>query len=366
MAFSCDREEDLVAIDSGEISALPQFVLSASTNPITEDKRELGRQLFWDPILSGTKNVACASCHHPDLAYSDGRTLSSGVGGVGFGTARRNGALVKRNAPSIVNVAFNGIDVAGNYDPNTAPMFWDNRASGLESQALLPILSKEEMRGTIINEADIMDSILQRLTALPAYRSRFADAFGDEVISENRILQALSIFQRSLISVNSPFDQYMRGDETALNNQEIRGMNAFLNAGCVNCHSGPMFSDYQLHTLSVPNNSLVADAGANGRFDFRTPTLRNLNITGPYMHNGSFNSIREVLDFYNDISGNNPDSQNPNVADNEIDNDARNLRINQDDANEILSFLASLNDESFDQSIPSSVPSGLEVGGSIK
>jgi cytochrome c peroxidase len=133
-------------------------------------------------------------------------------------------------------------------------MFWDNRASGLEKQALLPILSKEEMRGTIINEADILDSILQRLTALPAYRSRFADAFGDEVISENRILQTLSIFQRSLISVNSPFDQYMRGDETALNNQEIRGMSAFLNAGCVNCHSGPMFSDYQLHTLSVPNN----------------------------------------------------------------------------------------------------------------
>jgi cytochrome c peroxidase len=129
-------------------------------------------------------------------------------------------------------------------------MFWDNRASGLEKQALLPILSKEEMRGTIINEADILDSILQRLTALPAYRSRF----GDEVISENRILQTLSIFQRSLISVNSPFDQYMRGDETALNNQEIRGRSAFLNAGCVNYHSGPMFSDYQLHTLSVPNN----------------------------------------------------------------------------------------------------------------
>jgi cytochrome c peroxidase len=365
IASSCQRDENLVAIDAGVISALPQFAISTNHNAFTEEKKELGRKLFWDPILSGTKNVSCASCHHPELGYADGRSLSSGVDGLGLGASRRNGVLVKRNSPTILNVAFNGIDVARNYDPNTASMFWDNRAAGLEEQALLPILSKEEMRGAIISEADIMDSVLQRLNALPAYRALFADAFGAGVISENRLAQAISIFQRSLITVNSPFDQYMRGDETALNNQEIRGMNTFLNAGCSNCHNGPMFSDYQLHTLSVPNNSLVEDDGANGRFDFRTPTLRNLNITGPYMHNGNFNSLRDVLDFYNDISGNNSNSQNSNVADNEIDDDARNLRLNRNDVNEILTFLATLNDYSFDKSVPSSVPSGLEVGGSI-
>jgi cytochrome c peroxidase len=241
IASSCQRDENLVAIDAGVISALPQFAISTNHNAFTEEKKELGRKLFWDPILSGTKNVSCASCHHPELGYADGRSLSSGVDGLGLGASRRNGVLVKRNSPTILNVAFNGID---------------------------------EMRGAIISEADIMDSVLQRLNALPAYRALFADAFGAGVISENRLAQAISIFQRSLITVNSPFDQYMRGDETALNNQEIRGMNTFLNAGCSNCHNGPMFSDYQLHTLSVPNNSLVEDDGANGRFDFRTPTCR--------------------------------------------------------------------------------------------
>ena len=140
-------------------------------------KFELGQALFWDPILSGAKDIACASCHHPDFGYADGRQLSSGVDGIGLGPDRLNGVLVKRNAPTVLNTGFNGIDILGNYDPNTSPMFWDNRASGLEEQALLPVLSKEEMRGAIIAEMDILDTVVQRLTTIEAYHDLFERAF---------------------------------------------------------------------------------------------------------------------------------------------------------------------------------------------
>ena len=120
----------------------------------------------------------------------------------------------------------------------------------------------------------------------------------------------------------------MRGDLNALSNDEIEGLNAFLEAGCADCHSGPMFSDFELHTLSVPNHPLVSDNGATGDFDFRTPSLRNLAFTAPYMHNGRFRNLEEVLEFYDEISGGGGDSQNPNVDDNEIDDDARDLDLN--------------------------------------
>ncbi len=368
IASSCQREEEEEMIPIGnipEIGALPESVLSPNENPYSNEKFELGRALFWDPILSGAKDVACVSCHHPNFGYADGRDLSSGVNGIGLGPNRVNGDVVKRNSPTILNTAFNGIDLAGNYNPDAAPMFWDNRAMGLEEQALLPILSKEEMRGSEIAEDDIVDSLIQRLNTLPAYRTLFVEAFGDATINQNRIVQAIATFQRNILANNSRFDQYMRGDLNALNNQEIEGMNTFISVGCANCHSGPMFSDFQLHTLSVPDHALVDDDGATGNFDFRTPSLRNLNLTAPYMHNGSFDNLREVLRFYNDISGGNANSQNPNVGNNQIDQDARNLRLNNGQVNEIITFLNTLNDEDFDRSIPQNVPSGLSVGGRI-
>lgn len=315
--------------------------------------------------MSGSKDIACATCHHPDFGYADGRELSSGVNGFGLGTNRTNGDIVKRNAPTILNTAFNGIDIDGIYNPDLAPMFWDNRASGLEEQALLPILSKEEMRGETIAEADILDVVVQRLNAISDYRTLFENAFGNDNVSADHIAEALATFQRNIVANNSPFDEYMRGDLGALTNREIGGMNTFIEVGCANCHNGPMFSDYELHTLSVPDHSMVDDDGATGNFDFRTPSLRNLAFTAPYMHNGSFDDLEDVLDFYNDISGGNGDSENPNVADNEIDEDARDLQLNGRDIDEIVLFLNTLNDRDFDKSIPQNVPSGLSVGGNI-
>lgn len=363
---SCVPDNEILLEEEGIEGAenmLPNDVIFPANNAYSEAKFNLGRSLFWDPVLSGQKDVACATCHHPSFGYADGRELSSGVNGSGLGPARVNGDVIHRNAPSILNVAFYGMDENGNYNPRFAPMFWDNRASGLEEQALLPILSHDEMKGVAIGEEDIIDTIVARLGGIAEYQRLFEEAFGNQVVNGQRIAQALATFQRTIIANNSPFDQYMNGNEAALSQQEIQGMNVFNNAGCADCHSGPMFSDFELHTLSVPDHPLVDDDGATGNFDFRTPTLRNLQFTAPYMHNGSFDNLRDVLEFYDDISRGNGNSQNPNVNDNQIDQDARRLNLNNNQINQIIQFLNSLNDEDFDRSVPNDVPSGLNVGG---
>ncbi len=347
----------------GSENMLPSDVIFPANNPYTEAKFTLGRSLFWDPVLSGQKDIACATCHHPSFGYADGRALSSGVNGSGLGPNRVGGDVIRRNAPSILNVAFNGMDENGNYNPRFAPMFWDNRADGLEEQALLPILSHDEMRGVAIAEADIIDTVVNRLSNIDEYLRLFEAAFGNQQVNEQRIAQALATFQRTIIANNSPFDEYMNGNEAALSPQEIQGMNTFIDVGCADCHSGSMFSDFELHTLSVPDHPLVSDDGATGNFDFRTPSLRNLQFTAPYMHNGGFNNLREVLEFYDDISRGNGNSQNPNVNDNQIAQEARQLNLNNGEINEIIQFLNALNDDDFDRTIPNDVPSGLNVGG---
>ena len=279
--IACQEDDMIVGAPNEFISALPETVQYPADNPYSQEKEELGRLLYWDPILSGTKDVACVSCHHPSLGYADGLDFSQGVGGRGLGQNRSAGVKTRRNAPTVINTAFNGIDNEGVYSPESAPMFWDNRATSLEGQALLPMLSKEEMRGEAIAEDVILDTIVQRLNAIPAYVARFEQAFGSDEINQSRILAAIATFERGIIANNSRFDQYMRGDTEALSDFEIQGMNAFIAVGCADCHSGPMFSDYELHTIGVQDNISPPDAGASNNFDFRTPTLRNLKPDGP-------------------------------------------------------------------------------------
>lgn len=358
---------------------LPQNVVSPANNPLTAAKIELGRLLFWDPILSGEQDIACASCHHPEFGYADGRRLPIGVGGVGLGPARRDAVnddigLVQRNSPTIVNTAFNGINEQGNVNPNQAPMFWDNRANSLETQALLPLLSFEEMRGHAFGEDEALDVIVARINSISAYREQFSQVFGtNNPVNSMNIGKAIAAFERSIVANDSPFDRYARGEEDALTPQQIRGLNRFDAVGCADCHSGPMFSDFDLHILAVPDSPLLdfSDTGANNRYQFRTPSLRNLNTTGPYFHNGVAGSLTAVLNFYRTIQGNDGNgpgnlNPNPNVPRNQIDQDARNLRLNNNDVQAIVSFLESLNDENFDRQIPATVPSGLPVGGNIR
>lgn len=348
-----------------EIGSLPNEVIYPNNNPYSVSKEELGRTLFWDPILSGNKDIACASCHHPNHGYADGIVRSLGVGGRGLADGRVGGTLVDRNSPTVINTGYNGISVEGSYLPEEAPMFWDLRESSLEDQAIQPILSAEEMRGDNYTEDEILNEVINRLQSIPEYVNLFNEAFGSDSITINRIGNAIATFERGITSNNSPFDQYLNGDENALTNFEIEGLSSFINAGCANCHSGPMFSDFELHTLGIPNNG-VDDSGANATYDFRTPTLRNVALTAPYMHNGRFADLEAVVDFYEDLSDGDNDVINNNINFNQVDEDARELNLNGGDIDEIVAFLRTLTDENFDKTIPDSVPSQLPVGGEIE
>ncbi len=360
--FSCTPEP----IDSdieNRFGQLPNSVTHPLNNASTPEKVELGRLLFWDPILSGDKDVACVTCHHPKDAYAEQLDLSLGVGGKGLSELRSAGTLVKRNAPTILNTAFNGLKADGINNPEDAPMFWDNRAQSLEEQAIEPILSAEEMRGDQILEEAILDTVINRLKNIPQYNNLFTDAFGENSITEENIGKSIAAFERTLVANNSPFDQYARGDENALSSLEIRGMINFTEVGCANCHNGPMFSNYELHVLTVPENEKLEDLDkGDGEFAFRTPTLRNLALTAPYMHNGVLANLEEVMEFYDDVEDG---SQNSNLDSDLRDKELRQLDIPDDKVNSIIAFLGALNDDNFDKEIVTSVPSGLNPGGDI-
>ncbi len=374
------------------VSALPSTDQGPGYNPTTPARVELGRLLFWDPLLSGPEDVACATCHHPQNAYAEDRDLSLGVTGIGLGRFRRQAPgstipIVKRNSPTVLNVAFNGIDQSGGYDPASAPVFWDNRIRSLESQALEPLKSLEEMRGNTYPEDEAVARVVEKLQANAEYQSLFAEAFGgDQPVNAENLGRAIAAFMRSLLANDSPFDRYMRGDSSAMTVDQVRGMQRFEEIGCIKCHNGPMFSDYKLHIMGVPDNPALpaSDGGAQhppcpaappeprteasraacDSYAFRTPSLRNLEFTFPYGHNGTFRTLRAVVGFYEStIAGS---SRNPNVDYEELDPLLRELQNVDEEDVDLIEFLYALSDGSFDRTIPERVPSGLSVGGRIR
>ena len=356
---------------------------------------ELGRLLFWDPILSGSRDIACATCHHPDFAYTDGRDLSLGTGSVGLGPSRRdvsNGRIpiVTRNAPTVLNTAFNGLDdgrgrrrrpsaigeaTVSSVDQARAPMFWDSRIRSLEAQALEPLKARNEMRGDAWTEATAVDAVVARLRGNAEYVALFADAFGaGTTIDATQIGRAIAAFERTLVAMNSPFDRFRRGDARALTAQQQRGMEAFDDAGCDRCHEGPLFSDFDLHAEGVREHPQLAEPDAGARaFRFRTPSLRNVALTAPYMHNGVLATLEDVLRFYD-----NGRSENPNVVAGRgrrrggdgvarLAGEFRRVAdMSDDEMRDIVAFLESLTDPGFDRSIPARVPSGLPPAGLIQ
>lgn len=352
------------------LGALPLEVPDPVGNPSTMEKVTLGKLLFYDPVLSGNKDVACATCHQPEFGYAEFLPTSIGVNGVGNGSKRRfrepnDIPFVKRNSQSVLNSAFNGLVNGQAYHPEKAPMFWDLRALGLEEQALMPIMTLEEMRGHGYAEDGIVEEVVGRLGKIAAYRTYFERAFPGEAspVNSGNLARALASFQRTLISNNTRFDQYMRGDSGALSLSEKEGLNLFLASGCAKCHSGPMFSDFKLHALGVPEADHLdrPDSGIDGGFAFRTPTLRNLRFTAPYMHSGKFSTLRQVVEFYEDIAGGK--MRNAHVKAHQIDPIVQDMTVNFKDISRIVEFLNVLSDDSFDKSRPESVPSGLTPGG---
>ncbi len=346
--------DEFVVPEERSVAALPAAVPEPVDNPSTPAKVELGRLLFWDPVLSGNRDVACATCHHPDLSYADGRALSVGVGGAGLGANRRPGQTpheTSRNAMTILNAAFNGLGMAGaTTSPEAAPMFWDNRTASFEQQVLLPIKNVDEMRGEAFGENEILPEIVGRLQAIPGYAERFERAFGPGPITEQNLARAVASFERTLVTRMSSFDRLMAGDDGALSHAAKRGLAAFVSAGCSKCHSGPMLSDFKLHRLNVPGAE--SDLGDDGTPRMRTPSLRNVTKTAPYMRNGRLETLAEVLDFYRDKVDT---SLDPDLPD----------RFPQHDLGVFGAFFDSLSDGSFDRTIPAEVPSGLAPGGAL-
>lgn len=369
--IACQKHDDELTPSSNAPQTSIETTSFRIDNTASTETIALGKALFWDPILSGKRDVACATCHHPANGYADNLDLSIGVNAVGLGTNRHflspnTFAFVKRNAQTILNTAFNGMDANGNVNSATAPMFWDSRVRSLEAQSLEPIKNLEEMRGNAYSEAVALDSVVARLKRIPQYQQLFQTAFGNaQSITAANMGIAIAAFERTLVANNSRVDRYKAGETSALTALEIRGMNAFQTVGCANCHSGNMFSDYQLHVLSVPDNTKNAqsDAGANNTYAFRTPSLRNLRVTAPYMHSGVFQTLDDVVRFYGRIAGGN--SQNRNVTVRQIDQRIRNVRIGNNQA-ALVAFINALSDDNFDKTVPTSVPSRLAVGGNIR
>lgn len=260
------------AQDQNRWTPLPRVAPAPKGNPSSAEKIALGQQLFFDPRLSGDNTMSCASCHAPEKAFGDGLARAKGA----------DGKELARNSPSLLNVGF------------YTSYFWDGRAKDLEQQALQPIESPSEMNQNL-------DELERELNAIPGYVEQFKRVFSSAVTRQG-IAQALAAFQRSLVTGTSPFDRYLAGDEGALSDSAKRGLELFQgDAGCVRCHRGPTLSDGQFYRLGIS----FADQGlasVTGRHEdsgkFRTPSLRNIAETGPYMHDGSKATLFDAVEFY--------------------------------------------------------------------
>ena len=317
---------------------IPAEPIYPQDNPYSSVKAELGELLFWDPILSGEQNVACASCHHPDFAWADGRRFSIGSDGVGLGPDRVGFEETPVHSPSILNMAYTGLGLEEDVDFISGGYFWDLRANTLEEQALEPIKSDVEMRGFNVEEQAILPLLVERLEGIPEYVEYFAQAFEeDPIVSEENIAKALATFQRTLVTGRTRFDDYLDGDLEALSGREITGLNKFVNGGCARCHSGPLLSDNTIH-LDQPV--------LRGKDAVRTASLRNANLTAPYMHDGSESTLNRAIGVYEERG--------------DLD-----VTMDDDDIGDLRAFLDSLTNDGFYRDVPSRVPSGLKVGGDI-
>ncbi len=321
------------------LAELPDVPVPAD-NPITQAKVDLGRLLFFDNRLSGDAGTSCASCHDPRLGWGDGQALSRGYAGTQHW----------RNSQTTINSAF------------FTKLFWAGEAPSLEAQA------KSAITGNLAGNGDTV-MIEERLALMPEYVVRFKDAFGVHEPSFDLVLKAIASFERvEMISRDSPFDEYLAGDKDALSDDAKKGLALFQGkARCIACHNGPLMSDENYHFLDLPENKLFekdplrqvalryqhyirgvpeeiyrnadSDLGLyyttkkdSDRGRFRTPSLRYLDYTAPYMHNGVFGTVEDVIDFY-DRGGGDDSSQSSLI---------KPLNLTQDEKFELAEFLYSL------------------------
>ena len=331
----------------------PSIVVRADNSPSdakSSERAELGRLLFFDPILSGANDISCATCHHPDLGFTDGRGLSMGKSGHGLGPERTGGSVVRRGAPTLWNATYNHLQ------------FWDGRAPDLEEQAKGPITSDIEMN-------ENTETVVKELKAIPEYAKSFDSAFGGSegsAVTIDNTVKAIAAFERKLTANNTPFDRYVAGDRNALSPAQLRGFNLFRSgrSRCFECHGLPTFANRDFKIIGVPEaDPAVPDygrfevtKGEGNKYGFKVPTLRNAALNAPYMHNGKFKTLEEVLDFYAAGGGPGVGFKEPKV-----DDKIHSYTITSEEKQDLIAFLCSLTDESNLPQFPARVPSGLAV-----
>jgi cytochrome c peroxidase len=266
---------DLTFVDIGK---LPE-VVHPSDNPYSDEKAKLGEKLFFDPRLSSSGKISCASCHDPKLGWTDGKARSEG----------HNGQLTPRNSMPVINAVY------------SKTLFWDGRAKSLEHQAQFPIEDSKEM-----NEK--LEVAVKRISQMSDYQALFAKSFKNKKVNAENLLKAIATFERTIVSGESKFDRFISGESTLFTDEELRGLHLFrTKAGCINCHNTPLFSDDKFHNdglsmFGMEGEDLGKYNQTNNPKDaglFRTPTLREVANTGPWMHNGIFDDLTEVVEYYN-------------------------------------------------------------------
>lgn len=269
---SCSLFAVMTAAAYAEPNGLPP-VVHPKDNPTTPEKISLGKQLYFDGRLSADNKVSCASCHDPAKGFSNGEQFATGVEG------KKGG----RNSPTVINSAYGKLQ------------FWDGRAKSLEDQALGPIQNPIEMNMKL-------DDVIKKLNGIEGYKKQFQQVFGTDVTADG-IAKAIACYERTVLSGDAPYDKFKAGDKAALSEGAQRGMKLFFGkANCSACHSGPSFTDNGFHNIGVPGTdegrvALSKSAGDKGAF--KTPTLRDIARTGPYMHDGSMKTLEEVVAHYN-------------------------------------------------------------------
>ena len=293
----------------------PKPVYNFDQNPLDSNKIELGRILFYDPILSKNNTISCASCHSPFNAFAHtDHDLSHGI----------FDSIGNRNAPALFNLAWQ------------KTFMWDGAINHLDMQALAPISHPGEM-GSDINE------VIEKLNKSKAYKESFSNAFQDSTINTAKILKALSQFQLTLVSANAKYDRVKMGKE-AFTEQEKNGYQLFKN-NCASCHSEPLFSNYNFENNGLPIDPKLNDLGRyvitqneNDKGKFKVPSIRNLSFTYPYMHDGRFMTLKEVIDHY---------TSGIEYSETLSSKFKKSIELSSNEKVDLISFLLALNDEEF-------------------
>lgn len=253
--------------------------IAPAGNATTDSRVALGKALFFDPRLSGNGTVSCGTCHNPSLGWSDGLPVGVGI----------NGTVLGRATPTVVNTGFN------------TQFMWDGRKKSLEDQALGPMKTPEEMK------TDLVGAIAM-LSSLPGYKAMFAAAYPGEAIGEDTVSKAIAAFERTVISKDSRFDRWVAGDRTAISMQEWRGYQVFADpakGNCAVCHKAPNFTDNGFHNIGIAHAPGKEDVGRYAQRKvpvlkgaFKTPTLRDIELTAPYFHNGAATTLMGTVEHY--------------------------------------------------------------------